>query len=313
MRLRPLSADASTGAAGAQRGERSAHSPQATLIGATAVLMWSSLVLLTTWTGAVPPVQLVAMAFTLAAALTGAKWLVWRQDPRIFLRQPARVWALGVGGLFGYHFLYFLALRLAPPIEASLINYLWPVLIVVFSAMLPGERLRWFHLAGAALGLVGTVLLVSRGGPIGLDARHLAGDLSALAAALTWAAYSVASRRFGQVPTDAVGGFCAATAALAWLVHFAWEPTVWPVGLQWLAVAGLGLGPLGAAFFVWDYGVKHGDIRALGVFSYATPLLSTLLLIVAGRAQASAPVLLACALVVGGAALGGLDFWRRPN
>ncbi|HEY9722837.1 MAG TPA: EamA family transporter [Oscillatoriaceae cyanobacterium] len=289
------------------------RSARATLIGATAVLMWSSLVVLTTWTGAVPPVQLVAMAFTLAALLAATKWSLWGQHPMAFLRQPPAVWALGVGGLFGYHFLYFLALRLAPPIEASLINYLWPVLIVLFSALLPGERLRWFHLAGSAMGLLGTVLLVTRGGAIALDARHLAGDLAALGAAVTWAAYSVANRRFGHVPTDAVGGFCAATAVLAWGVHFAWEPTIWPVGLQWLAVAGLGLGPVGAAFFVWDHGVKHGDIRALGIFSYATPLLSTVLLIVAGRGQAGVSVWIACALVMGGAVLGSLDFFRRKR
>lgn len=287
--------------------------PLATAIGATAILMWSTLALLTTLTGSVPPVQLTAMAFTLASTLAMAKWLLRRQHPGRFLRQPPAVWALGIGGLFGFHFFYFLGLRLAPPIEASLISYLWPLLIVVFSALLPGERLRWFHAAGAALGLTGTALLVARGGQLGFEPRYLGGYLSALACAITWAAYSVASRRFGQVPTDAVGGFCAATAVLAWLVHFAWEPTVWPVGAQWWAVAGLGLGPVGAAFFVWDHGVKHGDIRALGAFSYATPLMSTGLLVATGRAGASPAVLAACALVVVGAALGGLDLWRPTS
>ncbi|MDB5099196.1 MAG: hypothetical protein JWM80_3617 [Cyanobacteria bacterium RYN_339] len=284
-------------------------SSQATLIGATAVLMWSTLALLTTATGQVPPVQLTAMAFTLAASLAAAKWAVFRQRPT-FLRQPPAVWALGVGGLFGFHFFYFLALRHAPPIEASLISYLWPLLIVLFAALLPGERLRWFHLAGAGLGLLGTALLVTHGGRLAFDPRYLPGYLSALACAITWAAYSVASRRFGQVPTDAVGGFCAATAALAWGVHFAWEPTLWPAGNQWLAVAGLGLGPVGAAFFVWDYGVKHGDIKALGACSYAAPLMSTLLLIAFGQAQATPAVLAASALIVLGAGLGGLDTWR---
>lgn len=283
---------------------------QATLVGASAVAMWSTLAILTTATGKVPPVQLTAMAFTLAAALAAAKWAIFRQ-PLGFLRQPPAVWALGVGGLFGFHFFYFLALRQAPAIEASLVSYLWPLLIVVFAALLPGERLRWFHAAVALLGLAGMVLIVGRGGALTPDVRYVPGYLAALASAVTWAAYSVASRRYGQVPSDVVGGFCAATAALAWVVHLAWEVTAWPEGLQWLAVAGLGLGPVGAAFFVWDHGVKHGDIKALGVCSYAAPLLSSLLLIAFGRAEATPAVLLGAALIVAGAGLGGLDTWRR--
>lgn len=279
-------------------------------MGATAILMWSTLALLTTLMGDIPPVQLTAMAFTLTTALVICKWLVLRQHPSQFLRQPPAVWALGVGGLFGFHFFYFMALGLAPPLEASLIAYLWPLLMVLLSAALPGERLRWWHAGGAVLGLAGTTLLVTQGRGWDLDPAHAAGYAAALACAVTWAGYSVASRRFGEVPTDAVGGFCAVTACLAWIVHALWEPTIWPQGAQWLAVAGLSLGPVGAAFFVWDYGVKHGDIRALGTFSYATPLLSSLLLIAFGRATASPSVAAACALIVAGGVLGGLDLWR---
>ena len=123
----------------------------ATIIGFSAVLMWSLLALLTAASGSVPPFQLTAMAFAIGGLL-GLIWLAGRGGWRD-LRQPAAAWVLGVGGLFGYHFFYFTALRSAPPIDASLIAYLWPLLIVVLSAFLPGERLRWFHLAGAALGL----------------------------------------------------------------------------------------------------------------------------------------------------------------
>ena len=133
----------------------------ATIIGFSAVLMWSLLALLTAASGSVPPFQLTAMAFAIGGLL-GLIWLAGRGGWRD-LRQPAAAWVLGVGGLFGYHFFYFTALRNAPPIDASLIAYLWPLLIVVLSAFLPGERLRWFHLAGAALGLFGTVVVVTGG------------------------------------------------------------------------------------------------------------------------------------------------------
>jgi drug/metabolite transporter (DMT)-like permease len=284
---------------------------RATLIGASAVLLWATLALLTTLSGAVPPFQLVAMAFGIAFLLALGAWLVRGEPVLAHLRQPVRVWALGIAGLFGYHFFYFMALRNAPPVEASLINYLWPLLIVLFSALLPGERLRWFHVLGALAGLAGTVLLIAGGGGAGFAGAHWQGYLAAFACAFVWSGYSVLSRRFGQVPTDAVGGFCGATALLAFLCHLLFEATVWPAGGQWLAVLALGLGPVGAAFFVWDHGVKRGDIKALGAFAYAAPLLSTILLVAFGQGSATWRIAVACILITGGAALAAGDLLRR--
>ena len=217
----------------------------------------------------------------------GRLWLRQGIAPSEVLRLPWRVWALGVCGLFGFHFFYFTALQNAPVIEASLIAYLWPLLIVLFSALLPrgagGGKLRRHHMVGAALGLAGAALIATRGQSLAIDARFATGYLAACACALTWSSYSVLSRLAARVPSRAVGSFCGANAALAWLCHLAWEITAWPAGLgAWLAVAGLG--PVGLAFFTWDIGMKHGDIRALGAAAYGAPLLSTLLLIAAGLA-----------------------------
>lgn len=285
---------------------------RATLIGAMAVVMWGALALLTTWTGRVPPFQLVAMAFSVAFLLALGKWL-WRgQRPTRFLRFPPAVWLFGVGGLFGYHFFYFMALRNAPAVEASLIAYLWPLLIVLFSALLPGERLRWWHVAGGLTGFAGAGLLVTGGGSFGFRAEFAAGYVAALACALTWPAYSLLSRRFRDLPTDTVGWFCGASAVLGALAHVLFEETVWPAGVgAWLAVLGLGLGPVGASFFLWDYGVKRGNIRVLGAFAYTAPLLSVLLLIAFGQGDATWVVAVACLLIVGGAFLAAKDMLRR--
>lgn len=275
---------------------------RATLLGCSAIVLWSSLALLTAWSGPVPPFQLAAMAFAIAF---GLGLLGSARNPRQLrraLRQPWPVWLLGVGGLFGYHALYFAALRLAPAVEASLINYLWPLLIVLLSGLLPGEQVRSRHILGALLGFGGAALLVGRNGVDGAIAPgNLWGYGAALGAAIAWSSYSVLSRLVARVPTTAVSGFCGATALLAWVCHRLFETTVWPVGWEWGAIAGLGLGPVGVAFFTWDYGVKRGDLRLLGVLSYAAPLLSTLWLIFFGLADWSWTVAIACGAIIGGA------------
>ena len=283
----------------------------ATLIGGSAILMWSTLGLLTAWSGAVPPFQLVAMAFSVAFLLALATWLVRGIPLRSHFAWPFPVWAVGVGGLFGYHFFFFMGLRNAPIVEANLINYLWPLLIVLFSGLLPGHRLRWWHGAGALLGLGGAVLLVTDGGRATLGGGSAFGYGMAALAGVTWAAYSVTSRRFAHVPTDAVGAFCGVTALAAAACHLAFETTVWPEGWQWLAIFGMGLGPVGAAFFVWDVGMKRGHIQVLGAAAYATPLLSTLLLIGFGGGRLSGVIGASCLLIVGGAVLASQDVLRR--
>ena len=292
--------------------EAPAHRLRATLIGGMAAVLWATLALLTTLTAPVPPFQLVALTFAIAFAFSLAKWTLEGRAAFARLRQPWPVWLLGIGGLFGYHVFYFTALASAPAVDASLIAYLWPLLLVLFSALLPGERLRWWHVAGAAAGLAGAVLLVTKGGTVTFRGEYVAGYAAALACAITWAGYSVLSRRLGAVPTDVVGGFCGATAFLGLLFHLRFETTMWPADpLGWAAIAALGLGPVGAAFFAWDYGVKRGDIRALAALSYGSPLLSTLLLVLSGRAAASWTIAAACVLIVGGAIVAARDLWRR--
>jgi drug/metabolite transporter (DMT)-like permease len=270
---------------------------RATAIGFSAVLMWSFLALLSSASGAVPPFQLVAMTFAIGGMTCGTRWIA-RPATLQALRQPLRVWLLGVVGLFGYHYVYFAAIRAAPAIEVSLIAYLWPLLIVVFSGFLPGEKLKTNHLVGTVLGLVGAMLVISKGNVATLlpDITH--GHVLALACAVIWAGYSVLSRLFGEVPSDVVAGFCLVAAALALICHVAFETTVWPgTTLQWLAVLGLGILPLGLGFFTWDHGVKHGDIQLLGTLSYAAPVLSALVLTAAGQATFHWSIGAACVLI----------------
>ena len=284
----------------------------ATLIGLTAILMWSLLAVLTVASGKIPAFQLAAMTFAIGALVGFLTW-IGRPQAIAALRQPPLAWIVGVGGLFGYHALYFLALRFAPPAEAGLLNYLWPLLIVLFSALLPGERLAPHHVVGALLGLAGTGLLFAGNRGHDFVPGQVPGLIAAFVAAFVWAAYSVMSRRLKSVPTDAVAGFCLVTALLATAVHGMVETTVWPETLvQWLAVLALGVGPVGAAFYAWDIGMKRGDIRVLGAASYATPLLSTGFLILAGFAHPSVGIAIAALLIAGGGLIAARDMiWKR--
>lgn len=289
----------------------------ATLIGLLAVLLWSTLAPLTVLAAGVPAFQLVAISFMMAT-LIGIIYLLTRQNFKAELRRmswPAL--AAGIAGLLGFHFFYFLSLSLAPPLEANLINYLWPLLIVLFSAMLPGRAggLRAHHIAGALIAFAGAILAITKGqGLPAFDHSVLAGYGIALISALTWATYSVVSRFFAAVPSSAVTVYCAATALAAWAAHLALETTLWPLtAMQLLAAVGLGLGPVGLAFYVWDYGCKHGDLRVLGVSAYFAPLFSTLLLVVAGLAEGSSVLWLAAAAITGGALIASRDMLARKN
>ncbi|MGI9387862.1 MAG: EamA family transporter, partial [Methyloligellaceae bacterium] len=199
---------------------------------------------------------------------------------------------------------------------ANLINYLWPLFIVIFATLFTKDRtdqggpvaVKW-PLMGAVQGLMGTMLVLTGNDELRLTASAWSGYAAALAAALIWSGYSVLSRSFRQVPSSAVTGFCLATAVGALCCHLALEVTIWPWTLvQWISIIGLGLGPVGAAFYLWDYAMKHGEIRLLGAASYCSPMLSSLLLVALGVGELTVGLALACVLIVGGALVAAKEF-----
>ncbi|SDQ59401.1 EamA domain-containing membrane protein RarD [Pseudoxanthomonas sp. CF385] len=273
----------------------------ATLIGLVAILLWASLAVLTTATGTLPPFQVLAISFGVAALLGLLRAASRGRAGWHELRQPWAALALSTLALFGYHALYFIALKRAPAVEANLLNYLWPLLIVVFVGLLGGVAVRAGQWVGTLLGLTAAVLLVTRGRGLQVDPAHVPGYLAALGAAVIWASYSVLNRRFADVPTAAITVACAGVSVLGGIAHLLFERTVAPDAPQWLVLAVMGVGPVGAAFWLWDHGTKRGDIALLGSLSYLAPLLSTLLLVASGRAQAHWMQAVAIALLLTGA------------
>ena len=273
------------------------------LLALGAIALWGTLAALGVALAHVPPFLLTGLALCVGGllALPLSRFEVSRW------RVPLPTLALGVGGLFGFHFLLFMALRLAPPVQANLINYLWPLFMVLLSPwLLPGMRLQAVHIAAALLGFAGAALVIL-GDPAGAGQQAGGwswGYLLALLSALVWASYSLLTRRVPHFPTAAIGGFALLSGLLSLLCHALLEPAVALTGRDMLLIGALGLGPMGAAFFLWDMALKRGDTRQIGILSYLTPLASTGMLVLVGDRAFTWNLGLAALMIVGAALLG---------
>ena len=174
---------------------------KATLIGSSAIMMWSLLALFTSTTHGIPPFQLLFLTFSIAAGFGLLFIIIKNKNILKTFRLPIKVWVIGVGGLFGYHFFYFTALANAPVEDASLIAYLWPLLIVLLSSLTLGEKLHWFHITGAFSALFGALILLGGTGDFSFSAQYGFGYAMALISALIWSTYSVLNRTISHVPT----------------------------------------------------------------------------------------------------------------
>ena len=278
-----------------------------------AIALWSTLATLGVALASVPPFLLTGLALVIGSAASWPRWRSWRL--------PARTLLVGVYGLFGFHFLLFVALRNAPAVQANLVNYLWPLLIVVLApVLLPAMPLRAGHLVAALVGFAGAALAIVAGSgeiaaatpnssagaaPVIPDlASPALGYAAALGSAFVWATYSLLTRRLPAFPTSAVGLFGLVSGLLAIGCHFALEARVAIGARELVLIALAGLGPMGAAFFLWDRAMKDGDPRTIGLLSYLAPVASTALLVAVTGAGFGWPLALAAAMVVGSAMLG---------
>ncbi|MBV1775392.1 EamA family transporter [Burkholderiaceae bacterium DAT-1] len=267
------------------------------LLALAAILQWGSLAALTVHLASVPPFLLLGLTLCVGSLTCLPSWRAWRV--------PVRTFAVGTGGIFGYHLCLFLALRSAPPLDAMLINYLWPLLIVLLSPLvLSGVRLQARHIAGGIAGFAGCALVMLGKGEFGFAGQYGAGYGLAMAAAVLWALYSLLTRRLPAFPSAAVGGFCLMSGVLALMTHALIEPAFSLTISQWGMVLLLGLGPMGIAFYCWDAALKRGDARTIGTLAYLTPVLSTVMLAVFANGKLNIYTVSALGLILGGAWLG---------
>jgi len=271
-----------------------------TILAISAILIWSTLALISTRLSHIPSFLILGIAFLISGLPAFFRRSAWQV--------PVTTLLVGVAGIFGYHFLYFRAFALAPAVEANLINYLWPLLIVVLSPVfLPGFDLKLRHVISALLGLSGAMLIVTEG-RFSINWQYLPGYLCAFGAAVTWAVYSLMTKRLPPFNTETVSVFCllSGTGSLLFLILSNGLPTHFPVLTtgDWVLLILAGIGPLGAAFYCWDAALKRGDPRVIGSLAYLTPLLSSLNLILFAGKPISLNSIAAMILIIGGAILG---------
>ena len=283
--------------------------PRALFLALTSLILWSFLAFLGAKLNRLPPLLVVGIALCVGGMVSAVRFRSWRVPLVTFL--------VGAAGIFGYHFLYFSAFKFAPVVEASLINYLWPLLIVLLSPLfLVGYNLRWHHLVGATTGFLGASLIVM-GDRFQPNAAYFTGYILAAGAALTWAIYSLFTKRLPPFPTAAVGGFCLFGGLLSLGIYFLESSSVIqmivPTGVDWLYLILVGAGPMGLAFFTWDAALKRGDPRIIGSLAYLTPLTSTLILIVLGGRSLTWVSALAMLLIVAAAMIGSLELFRLKS
>lgn len=278
-----------------------------TLLALGAIALWSTLAALGVALSHIPPFLLTGLTLLVGSVislpLSGFKLSSWRL--------PLSTLLLGVYGLFGFHFLLFLALRYAPPVQANLVNYLWPLLMVVLAPkILPNMKLRWVHIVAVLMGFAGATVAIlgassnPSGSSVVVSTVWSWGYLPALASAFIWASYSLLTRRVAAFPTAAIGGFAFVSGLLSLLCHALLEPAVAINFRDATLIAIMGLGPMGAAFYLWDKALKTGDARHIGILSYLTPLLSTTVMLVVSGKALTWQTAVAAALIVGAAYLG---------
>ena len=274
---------------------------KADLLTLGAIFLWASLASLVTLLSDIPPLLLTGIGLIIGAAVSipSLRFGIesWKVPPKTLL--------LGVYGLFGYHLMLFLALQNAPAVEANLVNYLWPLLIVLLSPIFTKSlALNFRYVLAAISGFAGAVIAITyNGSGFGFSSIDV-GYFFALAAAVIWATYSLGTTKVPIFPTPAIGLFALVSGLLAIGAHFLFEPAAAISSSDWLLLVVLGAGPLGGAFYLWDAALKIGDPRRIGLLAFLTPLLSTALLVVVSGDSLSWQLLIATALVVGGALLG---------
>ncbi|MCE3233311.1 MAG: rane protein [Rickettsiaceae bacterium] len=286
---------------------------KATLIGFAAPLLWATFPSLSLAVGGVPPFQLMFITFTISFLLSICMWKYQGKSVIHVLKQPLKYWTIGIFGIFGFNAVYVTCLKLGPAAEVFLVTSTWPIITMLLDSVVLKERLRPWHIAGSLSAFCGVILIAFYRDTIAFNPDYFWRYAASLGAATIWATYSILNRKVTGMPDNLVGGFCGASAILAFLCHILFEQTVSIPLEKWPLLLALGIGPVGLSYYAWNFGTKYGDIRSLSILAFLGTFISISLLILFGFAPFNWTIALAAVLIIGGAAIGsaGMFFKKR--
>lgn len=280
---------------------------RATLIGYISLLMWASSGVLTSSVTKIPTFEVLSVAFAISFGITAATLTVKKQWHKV--KQPWPLWVAGVIGIFGNDALYVAAFKYAPPAQADLISYLYPLFIIFLASFLPGEKLLPKYIIAALLGLLGTYLLITKGhGLSSFHVKYSLGYVFAILNAIAWSVYCIVARYFKNTPSEMVGVYCGCGLLLSLLFHFGFEHTVIPNTTELLTLIAMGLTTQGSAYFLWDYGIKKGNFKFLSIIAYGNPIIAVFLLVITGKSHYSDILMISTMLIAASGAIAGIKF-----
>jgi len=268
-----------------------------------AICCWGSLAVATQASlREIPPKVVMFWSFAWSAVFLGAYSVrggEWLRDIRA---TTAPKLLIGLLGTFGSYYCYFQAMSLAPILEANLLNYTWPIQLVLWSAVFLSQPMHWRICMAMFFAAAGAFILIGKGDWPQLSPSHSLGYVFAIFSGLFWSLFSVLLRWKDTYAPSLFVSSCAATiASLLTTFH---DPMFLQLGAGGIALtAYIGVVTMGIGYVAWKYAVKEGNIQVLSALSYLIPVISTFLLVLVGRNSLSGSAIAGAGLVVAGATL----------
>lgn len=228
----------------------------------------------------IPDMQALCISSFLAFAfllIVNLKTGVLREMKKYSLRQYGYMAVLGFTGMFLYSALYYFGLMQMSAQEACIVNYLWPMMLVLFSCLLLKEKLTMMKIVSMVCSFIGIVIL-SSGSPASADGNRAAGILCCMLAAAFYGLFSVLNKKADYDQSLSMMVFWLTTALCALAAGLAGESWVPLGGVQWLGMLWLGAVINGAAYLTWALALKEADNTAsVANLAYLTPFLSVVI------------------------------------
>ncbi|MFQ3306937.1 MAG: drug/metabolite transporter (DMT)-like permease [Candidatus Midichloriaceae bacterium] len=280
-----------------------------TLIGSLSLLFWAISATFVVTLKHIPTYEMLSFVFFIGlifCILYNSTFNHWNK----LKNHPPYIWICGIIGICGNEIFFVFSFKNAPAAHADLINYLWPILVILFTPLLPKEKFNVKYIISAVIAFIAVIILIIEQNDITslteIKHEYLIGYLCAFCAALFWTVYTLVSKFYGKLTPEMIVVYCGFGFIISTSLHIYFENFVIPTAFDFLILFLMGVGTHCFAYFFWDLGIKKGDIKLLTILSYASPIISISILILLGLVQPSIILLFSAILVFLSGFIGGI-------